>query len=97
MRALSSAQTREEGFETSWAINYLGPYLLTTLLLDRLKSSAPARIVNVSSDTEALGHIDFDDLQTEQGFSTLKSYAQAKLALNAFTIDLARETRGLQA
>ena len=83
-----------EGFETTWAINYLGPFLLTTLLLERLKHSAPARIVNVSSETEALGHIDFDDLQMEQGFSTLKAYPQAKLALNAFTIDLARRLEG---
>lgn len=84
----------EEGFETTWAINYLGPFLLTTLLLERLKRSAPARIVNVSSDTEALGHIDFDDLQTEHGYGTMKSYSQAKLALNAFTIDLARRLEG---
>ncbi len=84
----------EEGFETVWAINYLGPFLLTTLLLERLKSSAPARIVNLSSDTESLGHIDFDDLQMEHGFSTLKAYPQAKLALNAFTIDLARRLEG---
>ena len=84
----------DEGFETTWAINYLGPFLLTTLLLEQLKRSAPARVVNVSSDTEALGHIDFDDLQTEHGYGTMKSYAQAKLALNAFTIDLARRLEG---
>ena len=84
----------EEGFETNWAINYLGPYLLTNLLLERLKSSAPARIVNLSSETEALGHIDFEDIQLEHGWSSFNSYPQAKLALNMFTIDLARKLEG---
>ena len=84
----------DEGFEFAWAVNYLGPFLLTTLLLERLKRSAPARIVNLSSDTEALGHLDFGDLQTEHDWSPLKSYAQAKLAVNAFTIDLARKLEG---
>lgn len=86
---LSERVTTKEGFETVWAVNYLGPFLLTNLLLQRVKGSAPARIVNLASDTEALGHIQFDDLQHEHGFSALKSYAQAKLAVNMFTIDLA--------
>ncbi|WP_082831155.1 SDR family NAD(P)-dependent oxidoreductase [Pseudovibrio sp. W64] len=80
-----------DGLEKMWAINYIGPFLLTNLLLERLKTSAPSRIVNVSSETEALGHINFEDLQTKHGFDALKPYAQAKLALNAFTVELAEQ------
>ena len=83
-----------DGFERNWAVNYLGPVLLTNLLLERLKASAPARIVNVSSATEAVGHIDFQNLQLERGYSPGKAYARAKLALNMFTIDLARRLEG---
>ena len=80
----------DEGFERNWAVNYLGPFLLTSLLLERLRASAPARIVNVASASEAVGHIDFEDLQLEHGYSPMKAYARAKLALIMFTIDLAR-------
>ena len=83
-----------DGFERNWAVNYLGPFFLTNLLLERLKASAPSRIVNVSSATEAVGHINFQDLQFERGYSTARAYAQAKLALNMFTIDLARRLEG---
>ncbi len=83
-----------EGFERNWAVNYLGPFLLTNLLLERLTASVPARIVNVSSATEAVGHIDFQDLQLERGYSPARAYARAKLALNMFTIDLARRLEG---
>lgn len=79
----------EDGFEIVWAINYLGPYLLTSLLLERLKSSAPARIVNLASEGEALGHIHSEDIQLEHGWSPITSYGQAKLAVNMFTINLA--------
>ena len=93
----TNTQTRkltDEGFEFNWAVNYLGPFLLTNLLLERLARSAPARIVNLSSETEALGHIHFDDLQLESGWSSVKSYAQAKLALIMFTMELARKLEG---
>ena len=83
-----------DAFERNWSVNYLGPFLLTNLLLERLKASAPARIVNVSSAMEATGHIDFEDLQLERGYSPGKAYARAKLALNMFTIDLARRLEG---
>ncbi|MCY4163514.1 MAG: SDR family NAD(P)-dependent oxidoreductase [bacterium] len=91
---LGDRQETPEGFEAHWVINYLGSYLLTNLLLDRLQASAPARIVNVSSATEALGHINFDNLQLERNFSTGKAYSQAKLALNMFTIHLSRQLEG---
>ncbi|MCY4195158.1 MAG: SDR family oxidoreductase [bacterium] len=87
-------QVTEEGFELHWVVNYLGTFLLTSLLVDRLKASAPARIVNVSSAMEAFGHVRFDDLQLEHGFTTGKAYSQAKLALNMFTLDLSRRLEG---
>src|ERR1700676_292811 len=59
----------EDGIETTWAVNHLAPFLLTTLLLDRLQESAPARIVTVSSGAHTTGRIDFDDLQAEQKYA----------------------------
>jgi len=87
-------QVTEEGFELHWVVNYLGPFLLTSLLEERLKASAPARVVNVSSAMEVFGHVRFDDLQLEHGFTTGKAYSQAKLALNMFTLDLSRRLEG---
>ena len=83
-----------DGHEMNWAINYLGPFLLTQLLLERIKASAPARIVNVSSAAESVGHIHFDDLQLVRRWTALRSYAQAKLATNMATIALARRLAG---
>ena len=83
-----------DGYEMNWAVNYLGPFLLTQLLLERIKASAPARIVNLSSETENVGHIHFDDLQLARNWTALKSYAQAKLATNMATIALARRLEG---
>jgi NAD(P)-dependent dehydrogenase (short-subunit alcohol dehydrogenase family) len=93
---LSERTTTTEGFETLFGVNHLGHFLLTTLLLDRLRASAPARIVNVSS----LGHIaaprglDFDDLQWERRrFSSMQVYGHSKLANILFTRELARRLR----
>ncbi|MCY4177314.1 MAG: SDR family oxidoreductase [Endozoicomonadaceae bacterium] len=83
-----------EGFDSCWTSNYLGPFLLTKLLLERIKNAESGRIVNLSSATEALGHINFDDIQMEKGWNALKSYAQAKLAMNMFTINLAQALKG---
>ncbi len=83
-----------DGHEMNWVVNYLGPFLLTQLLLERIKASAPARIVNLSSDTEIVGHIHFDDLGLEGNWTALSSYAQAKLATNMATIALARRLAG---
>lgn len=83
-----------DGFETNWAINYLGPYLLTQLLLERIKESAPSRIVNLTTDTEFLSQIDFDDIATKPDFDTGNPYAEAKLSMNMFSIDLARSLEG---
>ena len=70
----------KEGHELTWAINHLAPFLLSHLLLERLKESAPTRIVNLSSATERSGHIQFDDLQLSKGWSTFRSYTQAKIS-----------------
>ena len=79
-----------DGYELNWAVNHLGPFVLTALLLERIRASAPARIVNLSSAMVRAGRIDFDDLQLTRGWSSLKGYAQAKLALNGTTVALAR-------
>ncbi len=79
----------EDGFEMTFAVNYLAPFLLTNLLLEKLKASAPSRVVNVSSVAHYSGHINFDDLQGENGYSGFRAYSQSKLALILFTRELA--------
>jgi NAD(P)-dependent dehydrogenase (short-subunit alcohol dehydrogenase family) len=83
-----------ERLEATFVVNYLAPFLLTELLVETLKASAPARIVNVSSQTHALGSIVFDNLQGEKHYATMSNYAQAKLALILFTYELARRLEG---
>jgi retinol dehydrogenase-14 len=83
-----------DGLERSFALNHLAPYLLTNLLLDRLGQSAAARVVTVSSNVQALGRVDFDDLQGEASYSGSRAYNQSKLANVLFTYELARRLRG---
>jgi NAD(P)-dependent dehydrogenase (short-subunit alcohol dehydrogenase family) len=83
-----------DGLETTFAVNHLAYFLLTNLLLDLLKSSAPSRIVNVSSGDHSNGTIDFDDLQGEKGYKGAKAYSQSKLANVLFTHELARRLEG---
>lgn len=83
-----------DGLEHTFAVNHLAPFLLTGLLLDRLEASAPARIVNVSSGAQAMGRIDFDDLQGERSYSGQRAYNQSKLANVMFTYELARRLAG---
>jgi NAD(P)-dependent dehydrogenase (short-subunit alcohol dehydrogenase family) len=89
-------QRREtvDGVEMTFAVNYLAPFLLTHLLLDMLKASAPARIVNVSSAAHASGSIQLDDLQAEKRYRPMRTYPQAKLAVVLFTYELARRLHG---
>lgn len=90
-------KTRQEtvdGLEVTFALDHLGYFLLTNLLLDRLKASAPARIVNVSSGAHLMGRIDFDDLQGRRRYSSWGAYGQAKLANILFTRELARRLQG---
>ncbi len=83
-----------DGLEHTYAVNVLAPFLLTDLLLDRLKASAPARIVTVSSGAQRMGRIDFDDLQGERDYSGQRAYNQSKLADILFTFELARRLKG---
>lgn len=83
-----------DGYEMTFALNHLNYFLLTHLLLDVLKASAPARIVNVSSDAHYSGTLDFDDLQHEKSYSRLGVYSDSKLANVVFTFELARRLEG---
>jgi NAD(P)-dependent dehydrogenase (short-subunit alcohol dehydrogenase family) len=91
-------QTRkmtDEGLEMTFATNHLGYFLLTELLLDVLKASAPARIVNVASTAHRRAlRIPFDDLHAEKDFGPMKAYAESKLANILFTYELAKRLQG---
>jgi len=84
--------TSRDGHELRFAVNYLAPFLLTRLLLPRLRESAPARIVHVSSAGQQA--IDFDDVMLERDYSGVRAYCQSKLAQIMFAIDLAEELAG---
>ncbi len=83
-----------DGLERTFALNHLAPFLLTSLLLGRLQQSTPARVVTVSSNVQAAGRIDFEDLQAERSYSGARAYNQSKLANVLFTYELARRLRG---
>jgi len=83
-----------DGLERTFALNHLAPFLLTNLLLDRLKASAPARVVPVSSGAQSMGRIDFDDPQGARSYSGQRAYNQSKLANIVFTNELARRLEG---
>ena len=83
-----------DGLELTLALNHLAPLLLTSLLLDRLKASAPARVVTVSSGAQSIGKIDFADLMGERKYSGQRAYSQSKLANVMFTYELARRLEG---
>jgi len=86
--------TTEDGLERTFALNHLAPFLLTNLLLPRLRESAPARVVTVSSGAQAMGRIDFDDLQAGRAYRGQRAYSQSKLANVLFTYELARRLHG---
>jgi NAD(P)-dependent dehydrogenase (short-subunit alcohol dehydrogenase family) len=86
--------TTVDGLEHTFAVNHLAPFLLTNLLIERLKASAPARVVTVSSGAHTTGRIDFDDLQGERAYSVQRAYSQSKLANVMFTYELARRLDG---
>ena len=90
----ATRHTTEDGLERTFAINHLAPFLLTNLLLDRLRASAPARVVTVSSGAQSMGRIDFDDLQGHRGYNGQRAYNQSKLANVMFTYELARRLQG---
>jgi NAD(P)-dependent dehydrogenase (short-subunit alcohol dehydrogenase family) len=83
-----------DGLELTFAVNHLAPFLLTNLLLDRLRESAPARVVTTSSVAHSGGLIDLDDLQLENGWTMMRAYSTSKLANILFTRELARRLEG---
>jgi NAD(P)-dependent dehydrogenase (short-subunit alcohol dehydrogenase family) len=85
--ALPERQLSRDGYELTFAVNYLSHFLLTMLLLPMLESSAPARIVNVASVGQRA--IDFDDVMLERGYDPMRAYCQSKLAQVMFTFELA--------
>jgi NAD(P)-dependent dehydrogenase (short-subunit alcohol dehydrogenase family) len=93
---LSERAETVDGFEATLATNHLGPFLLTNLLLERIRVSAPARIVNVASTAHnaARKGMSFDDLQSEKKYATMRVYGQSKLANILFTLELARRLEG---
>jgi NAD(P)-dependent dehydrogenase (short-subunit alcohol dehydrogenase family) len=86
-------QLSVDGIEMTFALNHLAPFLLTVLLLDTIKASAPARIINVSSGAHTTGKIEFDNLQGERNYSP-RVYENSKLANILFTMELARRLEG---
>jgi NAD(P)-dependent dehydrogenase (short-subunit alcohol dehydrogenase family) len=94
---LSERQQTVDGYEETFAINHLGPFLLTSLLLERLRASAPSRIINVASTahTNARHGLDFDDLQSSSGrYKGMKVYGASKLANVLYASELARRLAG---
>ena len=83
-----------DGLERTFALNHLAPFLLTNLLLDLLKESAPSRIITVSSEAQRRAKIDFDNLQGERRYRAFRAYGQSKLANLLFTYELAERLRG---
>jgi len=83
-----------DGIETTLAINHLAPFLLTNLLLDLLKKSAPSRVITVSSEAQRLGNMDFDDIQSTRKYKGFPVYGMTKLANIMFTYELAERLRG---
>ncbi len=83
-----------DGIEVTFAVNHLAYFLLTNLLLYRLKSSAPARVINVSSEAHRRVQLDFDNLQGEKSFAGFKAYSITKLCNVLFTYELSSKLQG---
>ncbi len=93
---IRSRTETDEGIDSMLAINHLGPFLLTNLLLPTLEAAPAARIVNLASDAHKWGHVDLDDLQANGGYGLLgmKRYGDTKLMNILFTRELARRLEG---
>lgn len=87
------SQTKE-GIEMQLGVNHMGHFLLTNLLLDVLKASAPSRIVNLASGAHRRGQINMQDLNWENNYDDGRAYAQSKLAVILFTRELASRLKG---
>src|ERR1700694_2638423 len=92
----AARQVTEDRAGLTWALNHLAPFLLTTLLLDRIKASAPARIVTTASDAHKNRLIPFDDLNAERSYRSrgFGRYGATKLGTLLFTVELARRLQG---
>ena len=90
----TTRQLSPDGIELTWAVNHLAPFLLTTLLLDRLRQSAPARIITTASGAHLEAHIPFDDMAAEHSYKGFGRYGETKLANILFTSELARRLEG---
>jgi NAD(P)-dependent dehydrogenase (short-subunit alcohol dehydrogenase family) len=89
-----SRSVTADGYETTFAVNHLAPFLLTNLLLDELKKSASARIVNVASRAHRNQEMDFDDLMSVRNYRVMRTYGRSKLANILFTRTLAKRLAG---
>lgn len=90
------ASNREEtadGYEYTFAVNHLGYFMTTCLLMPALQAAPSARIVSVSSEAHRIGEINFDDIQLRRGYTNMKAYAQSKLANILFTDTLAKKLK----
>ena len=91
---LGARATTEDGLEATFAINHLGPFLLTQLLLERLKASGPARIVNVSSHLHRKGRVNLEEIADPPTYHGMQAYSDSKLCNVLFTRELARRLDG---
>ena len=82
-----------DGFERTFAVNYLAPFALTNALLPLLRASAPSRVLSLTAAVEPIGRLPFKDLQREHHFGGLRAYSQSKKALAVYTLELARRER----
>lgn len=89
-------QESVDGIEMTFALNHLGYFLFTNLLVNIMEASEPARVINVSSGLHKFGAIDFDDIPFQNGYSRMKAYRRSKLANIAFTYELARRLCNLK-
>lgn len=87
-------KTTRDGFEMTFGVNHLAPFLLTYLLLDKVMESSHGRIINVSSEAHRIARLDFNNLQYEKGYSGLKAYALSKLCNILFTHELSKRLQG---
>ena len=91
----TTPQKTQDGFEIQFGVNFLGHFLMTLLLLDKLKqSNSIARIINIASAMYFKGKINFDDINSKKNYGPFKAYAQSKLANVLFTRELAKRTKG---
>ena len=92
--AIPKRMLTQDGFEMQFGTNHLGHFLLTNLLLDRIKEAPSARIVNVSSKAHIRGNLDFDNLNSEKSYTPWLAYGNSKLANILFTRSLAKRLEG---